>query len=62
MDVPHAAVDGFIKKLTGAQVAVAAQEVRLLESGGTGQFNYDGVPGFDYPPVKVDRVLHDGGS
>ena len=49
-----------MKKLTGAQVAVAAQEVGLLESGGKGQFNYDGVPGFDYPPVKVDRVLRDG--
>ena len=39
---------------------MAAQEVGLLESGGKGQFNYDGVPGFGYEPVKVDRALRDG--
>jgi metallo-beta-lactamase class B len=58
--VDHVAGHAYIKKLTGAQVAVAAQEVGLLESGGKGDFNYDGVPGFGYEPVKVDRVLRDG--
>ena len=58
--VDHVGGHAYIKKLTGAQVAAAAQEAGLLESGGKGQFNYDGVPGFDWEPVKVDRVLRDG--
>ena len=58
--VDHVGGHGYIKKLTGAKVAVAEKEVGLLESGGKGQFNYDGVPGFGYEPVKVDRALRDG--
>jgi metallo-beta-lactamase class B len=58
--VDHVAGHAYIKKLTGAKVAVAREEVSLMESGGKGQFNYDGVPGFDWTPVSVDRVLRDG--
>lgn len=58
--VDHVGGHAYLKKLTGARVAVAAQEVGLLESGGKGQFNYDGVPGFDHEPVMADRVLRDG--
>jgi len=58
--VDHVGGHAYIKKLAGAQVAVAAQEVSMLETGGKGQFNYDGVPGFGWEPVKVDRVLRDG--
>jgi metallo-beta-lactamase class B len=58
--VDHVAGHAYIKKLTGAQIAVAAEEVRLLESGGKGDPNYDGVPGFGFEPVKADRVLRDG--
>jgi metallo-beta-lactamase class B len=58
--VDHVGGHAYIKQLTGARVAVAAQEVALLESGGKGDFNYDGVPGFDFAPVRVDRVLRDG--
>jgi len=55
--VDHVGGHAYIKKLTGAQVAVAAQEVSMLESGGKGQFNDDGVPGFGWEPVKADRIL-----
>ena len=58
--VDHVGGHAYLKALSGAQVAVAAKEVALLESGGKGQFNYDGVPSLDYPAVKVDRVLRDG--
>jgi metallo-beta-lactamase class B len=58
--VDHVAGHAYLKKLTGASVAIAAQEVGLMESGSKGDFNYDGVPGFDFAPVKVDRVLRDG--
>jgi metallo-beta-lactamase class B len=58
--VDHVGGHAYIAKLTGAQVAVASQEVALLESGGKGDFNYDGVPGFEFAPVKADRVLRDG--
>ena len=58
--VDHVGGHAYLKTLTGAQVAVSEKEVALLESGGKGQFNYDGVPGLDYPAVKVDRALRDG--
>jgi metallo-beta-lactamase class B len=58
--VDHVGGHAYIKQLTGARVAVAREEVTLLESGGKGDFNYDRVPGFDFAPVKVDRVLRDG--
>lgn len=32
----------------------------MLQSGGKGDFNYDGVPRFSFDPVIVDRVLRDG--
>jgi len=58
--VDHVGGHAYMKKLTGAQVATAAEEVGQMESGGKGTFNYDGVPGFSFEPVKVDRVLRDG--
>jgi metallo-beta-lactamase class B len=58
--VDHVGGHAYIKTLTGARVAVAAEEVALLESGSKGDFNYDGVPGFEFAPVKADRVLRDG--
>jgi metallo-beta-lactamase class B len=58
--VDHVGGHAYIQKLTSAKVAIAAEEVGLMETGGKGTFNYDGVPGFDFAPVKVDRVLRDG--
>ncbi|HKW61664.1 MAG TPA: subclass B3 metallo-beta-lactamase [Candidatus Acidoferrum sp.] len=53
----HDAGSAAIKKLTGAQYMVMESDVPVVESGGKADFQYpDGL----YPPVKVDRVLHDG--
>jgi metallo-beta-lactamase class B len=58
--VDHVGGHAYIKKLTNAQTAIGIKEVSLMETGGKGDFNYDGVPGFDFPPVKIDRQLKDG--
>lgn len=42
--VDHVGGHAYMKRLTGAQVATAAQEVGIMETGGKGQFYYDGVP------------------
>jgi metallo-beta-lactamase class B len=53
----HDAGGAAIKKLTGAQYMVMEGDVPVVESGGQADFQY---PDGRYPPVKVDRVLHDG--
>jgi metallo-beta-lactamase class B len=35
-------------------------EVDLLQSGGSTDFNYGSIAEFQFQPVKVDRVIHDG--
>ena len=35
-------------------------EVDLLQSGGSTDFNYGTIAEFQFEPVKVDRVIHDG--
>jgi metallo-beta-lactamase class B len=49
-----------IKKLTGAQYMVMEPDVEEIQFGGKGNFQYGNQLGSLYPPVKVDRVLHDG--
>jgi metallo-beta-lactamase class B len=56
----HDAGSAAVKKLTGAQYMVMDADVPVVESGGTTDFQYGKTPGNQYPPVKVDRVLHDG--
>jgi metallo-beta-lactamase class B len=56
----HDAGSAAIKKLTGAKYMVMDADVPVVESGGTTDFQYGKTPGNQYPPVKVDRVLHDG--
>jgi metallo-beta-lactamase class B len=56
----HCAGSAQIKKLTGAKYMVMAGDVPVVESGGKKDFNYGKSPDQWYPPVKVDRVLHDG--
>lgn len=58
--VDHVGTHSYFKSLTGAKVAVLAEEVELLESGGKTDFHYANYPLFRFPPVKVDRVLRDG--
>ena len=56
----HDAGSAAIKKLTGASYAVMDGDVPVVESGGTSDFQYNSKPEWLYPPIKVDRVLHDG--
>ena len=53
----HAAGLAVIKKETGATLAAMAEDARLLESGGRGDFLFG--ERYTYPPVKVDRILKD---
>ena len=54
----HAAGLAQIKKETGATLAAMSGDVPILESGGHDDFALGDA--YTFPPVKVDRVLHDG--
>ena len=56
----HDAGSAAVLQMTGAKYMVMDGDVDVVESGGKTDFQY----GSDnqYPPVKVDRVLHDGGQ
>jgi len=54
----HDAGSAKIKALTGAKYMVMDADVPVVESGGKEDFQYGSSS--LYPPVKVDRVLHDG--
>jgi metallo-beta-lactamase class B len=56
----HCAGSARIKALTGAKYMVMEADVQDIEAGGRTNFHYGGQKGTWYPPVKVDRVLHDG--
>jgi metallo-beta-lactamase class B len=56
----HDAGSSLIKKQTGATYMVMDADVPVVESGGKADFNYGSDPTTLYPPVKVDRILHDG--
>ncbi len=56
----HDAGSAMIKQITGAAYMVMDADVPVVESGGKADFHYGNDPGSLYPPVKVDRVLHDG--
>ena len=58
--VDHAGGHAYIKKISGAQVAIMEAEKELIESGGKTDFHYAAYPEFLFEPVQVDRVLHDG--
>jgi metallo-beta-lactamase class B len=57
----HAGAFAYMKQLSGAQIAIMQEDVRMIEDGGKSDFHY----GKDWqvtgqPPVKVDRILRDG--
>lgn len=57
----HAGGYAYLKKLTGAELAIMREDVPAIEDGGKDDFFY----GWDwqvmgFPPVEVDRVLRDG--
>jgi metallo-beta-lactamase class B len=56
----HVGGHAYLKKLTGAKVAMIREEVELLESGGKADFQYGGEREFEFEPAKVDRVFTDG--
>jgi metallo-beta-lactamase class B len=56
----HCAGLAELKRLTHAQVMVMDGDVATIESGGRKDFNYGQDATMYFPPVKVDRVLHEG--
>ena len=56
----HNAGSAAVKALTGATYMVMDGDVSVVESGGKTDFQYGNVPGSQFPPTKVDRVLRDG--
>jgi len=56
----HDAGSAKLKALTGATYMVMDADVPVVESGGRNDFQYAADSTTLYPPVKVDRVLHDG--
>ena len=56
----HAAGSAAVVKATGAKYMVMDADVPLIESGGKTDFQYGSEAGSQFPPAKVDRVLHDG--
>jgi metallo-beta-lactamase class B len=56
----HDAGSAALKKTTGAQYMVMDADVPVVESGGKEDFQYWNQRSTQYPPAKVDRVLHDG--
>ena len=57
----HAGAIDYLKKLSGAQLAVMEPDVAPMQDGGKTDFHYGTdwkIMGF--PPAKVDRVLRDG--
>ena len=56
----HCAGAALVKKLTRAQYMVMDADVPVVESGGKEDFQYGAQREMRFPPVKVDRELHDG--
>lgn len=50
----------YIKKISGAKVAIMAEEKELFESGGKTDFHYGRVKEFQFEAVPVDTVLRNG--
>ena len=58
----HDAGSALVKRMTGARYMVMDGDVSVVETGGKTDFHYGNPAKEDYPPAKVDRVLHDGDS
>ena len=56
----HAAGSSLVKQMTGAKYMVIDADAPVVEDGGKSDFQYGSDAAQRYPPVKVDRVLHDG--
>lgn len=56
----HVGGHKYLQELTGAQVAMIAEDAELLSTGGKSDFHYGNLPAYGFDAVKVDRVLRDG--
>ncbi len=56
----HCAGSAEVKRLTGAKYEVMDADVSVVESGGKTNFQYGADRSMWFPPLHVDRVLHDG--
>lgn len=56
----HAGGFAELKRRTQAKLAIMEADVAAVESGGRTDFLYFNDPDAQFPPAKVDRVLHDG--
>lgn len=55
----HVGGHAYLKKSTGAKIAMMREEVQLFESGGKSDFHYGNVKEFGFEGVKVDTVFRD---
>jgi metallo-beta-lactamase class B len=55
----HVGGHAYLKKATGAKIAMMREEVELFESGGKADFHYGDVPEFRFEPAKVDTIFRD---
>jgi metallo-beta-lactamase class B len=55
----HAGGHAYLKRATGAKIAVMREEVELFESGGKLDFHYGDYKAFEFEPAKVDTVFRD---
>ena len=55
--IDHVGGHAQMKELTGAQVMAMGKDAAVIESGGKGDFLFEGE--FSWKPCKVDRVLKD---
>lgn len=56
----HVGGHAYLKKLSGAQIAMIREEKELFESGGTLDFHYGASKEFAFEPAPVDRMFFDG--
>jgi len=56
----HCGGSSIIKQWTHAKYMVMDADVPVVEDGGKSDFQYGKSADMQYPPAKVDRVLHDG--
>ena len=55
----HVGGHAYLKKATGAKIAMMREEVELFESGGKLDFQYGDYKAFAFEPCKVDTVFRD---
>lgn len=58
--IDHAGSLAYLKRATGASLAVLDTESALLSTGGKADFFYSGIAAFEFPPIDADRVFGDG--